>query len=745
MRALVVCCLTVLGCAAQEPDFTRDIQPILQTRCFPCHGSQTQMRGLRLDRREDALRAIVPGKGSESLLIQYVSGQNPKIVMPPVGDRLTPAQINLLRAWIDRGAEYRQSSAGHWSFQPVRRPEVPRVRDQAWVRNPIDAFVLSKLEARNWKPSPPAPPTALLRRMYLDVTGLPPTLAEQQAFAASPMLDSVVDDLLARPAYGERWARHWLDVVRYAETNGYERDATKPSVWRYRDYVIQSLNSDKPFDRFVLEQIAGDELPDMSAETLTATGFFRLGPWDDEPADPAMDRFDQLDDMVATTSQAFLALTLGCARCHDHKFDPLTARDYYSMAAVFNGLHRPREGRTEHDVPVGTRAQLDALAARDRLIQPLQQEVNRLKLYLSQPVTGAWPELFQPQVAERERKIAALRAATPDLPRAYIFDEPASEPAPMHVLIRGKPDNPGPEVPPAVPAVLVREQPAFSRQRRLTLARWIASRDNPLTARVIVNRVWQAHFGEGLVRTANDFGTIGERPTHPELLDWLAAWFMDNGWSLKKLHHLILTSNTYCMSKRWNAAYGAQDPDDRLFWRVPYSRLEVEAIRDSMLAVSGRLNRRMYGPSVLPPIPAAALEGSSDPDKIWKASSEPDASRRTIYALVKRSMIIPMMEVLDFCDTTRSSPRRVNTSVAPQALTLFNGEFVNLQARHLAERLAEEVGSDPEKQIERAYRLALARPPTAGESAALLEFRKTETLVEMCRVILNLSEFVYPD
>ncbi|HZT31753.1 MAG TPA: PSD1 and planctomycete cytochrome C domain-containing protein [Bryobacteraceae bacterium] len=759
MRWVVLCCLAVWVCAAEGPDFTRDVQPILAARCFPCHGSQTRMHHLRLDRRADALAggesgkpAIVPGKSAESLLIQYVSGQNPKVVMPPVGAHLTSEQVNTLRAWIDGGAEYRQASAGagHWAFQPVRRPDVPEVRDRAWVRNPIDAFVLARLEARGWKPSPPAPPQVLLRRMYLDVTGLPPTLAEQEQFARDPSLDRLSADLLARPAYGERWARHWLDVVRYAETNGYERDAAKPSVWRYRDYVIRALNADKPFDRFILEQLAGDELEDLSGETLIATTYFRLGPWDDEPADPAMDRFDQLDDMVSTTSQAFLALTLGCARCHDHKFDPLTARDYYSMAAIFNGLERPRSGRTEHDLPAGTRTELAALAERDRRIQPLEEEIGRLRVCLASEVTGAWPEVFKPRIAAYEEKIRALKQATPDLPRAYILDEPAPVPPPMHVLIRGKAASPGPEAPPAVPAVLVSRQPEFpppgrTSLRRLTLARWIASRENPLTARVIVNRVWQWHFGQGLVRTPNDFGAIGERPTHPELLDWLADWFMDHGWSLKQLHRLILASNTYRMSKRWNPEYGAKDPEDRLFWRVPYVRLEAEAIRDSMLAVSGRLNPEMYGPSVLPPIPAAALEGSSDPDKIWHASDERAASRRTIYAFVKRSMIIPMLEVLDFCDTTRSSAQRVNTSVAPQALTLFNGEFVNQQARRLAERLMEEVGPDPEKQIERAYRLALARPPTPSERAALIEFRKTETAAEMCRVILNLNEFVYPD
>lgn len=637
----------------------------------------------------------------------------------------------------------------HWAFQPVSPVAAPPVKETAWVRNPIDAFILAKLEAKGWKPSPPAEPRALLRRMFLDLAGLPPTLAEQDAFLrqTSPeAFNRLVDELLARPAYGERWGRHWLDLVRYGETNGYERDAPKPHVWRYRDYVIQSFNADKPFNRFIEEQLAGDELPDVSTETLIATGYARLGPWDDEPADPAEDRYDQLDDMVSTTAQVFLGLTLGCARCHNHKFEPLTALDYYRMIAIFNTLQRPQNGRTELDVPLGTRGEREALAARDR-------QIAALRLTAIGPRLSAAGNPLAPLAGADaiERQITRLRAAIPDLPRGYFMTEPSPTAPVTHLLQRGSAAKPGPRVEPGVPAVLVASQPAFlppgdrTSQRRLTLARWIASADNPLTARVIVNRVWQFHFGESLVRTPSDFGVMGDKPTHPELLDWLAAWFVREGWSMKKLHRLILASNTYRMSKRIVPEYQEQDPENRLWWRFPYCRLEVEAIRDSMLAVSGQLNRTMYGPSMLPQIPKAALEGSSDPDTIWKASSEREAARRTIYAHVKRSMIVPMLEVLDLCDTTRTSAKRNVTSIAPQALTLLNGDFTNQQARHFADRLRREAGPEPAKQIELAYRLALGRPPTESERSRLEEFLKQESLEQMCRVMFNLNEFVYSD
>jgi len=453
--------------------------------------------------------------------------------------------------------------------------------------------------------------------------------------------------------------------------------------------------------------------------------------------------------------------------------------DYYRMVAIFNALQRPQAGREDTDLPVGTRQQLERIARRDEQIAVLRRPS------LSQAATmvgGSFSPIpwLSSTVASakgfknNEQKIRELRAGTPDLPRGYFLKEPGPAAPVTNLLLRGKASRPGSAVPCGMPAVLVSSQPAFlspgerTSRRRLTLARWTASRDNPLTARVIVNRVWQFHFGEGLVRTPSDFGVKGDPPTHPELLDWLADWFVQEGWSLKKLHALILSSNTYRMSKRWQTEYGEKDPEDRLLGRFPYRRLEAEAIRDSILAVSGQLNPRMYGPSMFPGIPKQALEGHSDPDKIWKPFDEKEASRRTIYAFIKRSMVVPMLEVLDLCDTTRSSAKRSVTTVAPQALTLLNGEFVNRQAYHFARRLEREAGVDPEKQIEWAYLLALCRPPTTKEKASMLKFLrqvaesqdwevsgqetgrdlkigKERALEQMCRVIFNLNEFVYPD
>jgi len=841
---LYLCPLLVIGtiptkrCSAQSKasvDFARDVQPVFQARCILCHGSEVQMGGLRLDQQQSLFKggksgipAIVAGKSAQSLLVRYISGLDPKIVMPPTGERLSAGEISLISQWIDQGAVWpdaTQSSkpthpapTDHWAFKRVHALAVPPVKNSSWVRNPIDNFVLAKLESRSWTPSPPAEPRALLRRIYLDVVGMPPTLAEQHAFlkSATPAeLDGVVNDLLARSAYGERWGRHWLDLVRYAETNGYERDAIKPHVWRYRDYVIRSLNDDKPFDRFVLEQLAGDELPDANADTLTATGFYRLGPWDDEPADPKEDRFDQLDDILSTTSQAFLGLTLGCARCHDHKFEPLTQSDYYRMVAIFSGLQRPRNGRTELDLPIGKRLEVDAAVARDRLVEALTHQLAELRnvhrkdvleskpsaltaeaitAFLTDPakrdeaqkklvekqatlldelIDAAAPPDAKERIRSLKEKIAQAQSLTPELPRGYYMVEPEAVAPATHLLIRGKAANLGSEVMPGMPAVLADPQPVFpapkrSSLRRLTLAQWIANRENPLTARVIVNRVWQHHFGEGLVRTPSDFGRMGERPTHPELLDWLSHWFVQEGWSLKKLHRLILTSNSYRMAKSWNPKDGAEDPENRLLWRVSPRRLEVEAVWDSTLTVSGQLNPQMYGPSMYPFVPEAALQGHSDPDKIWKPFDERDASRRAIYAFIKRSMLVPLFEVLDFCDTARTAASRQVTSVAPQALSLFNGDFVNRQSRHFAERLKTEAGADVGKQIEHAYLLALCRPVSAHEKAEMLAFlereakqrliefsgkpspfeeakARREALQQMCRVIFNLNEFAYAD
>ncbi|MBU6302759.1 MAG: DUF1549 domain-containing protein [Verrucomicrobia bacterium] len=666
--ALLVCALAMVP-ALQAVDYPREIRPLLRDRCSSCHGPLKQKGDLRLD-----AGSLIPRESHREILTRILSHDEDER-MPPEGARLSAEQVALLRDWLAEGAPFPQDEvvarapAEHWSFQPLSPGPVPRSPHA----HPVDAFLFG-----NGAAPPRAPDTSLLRRAHLDLTGLPPTLEEQRRFEQTPDLGTVIDHLLTRPEYGERWARHWLDVVRYADSNGYERDAAKPFVWRYRDYVIESLNRDKPYDRFVLEQIAGDELDDASVETHVATGFLRLGHWDDEPADPQTDRYDQLDDIVSTTGQAFLGLTIGCARCHDHKFEPLTTRDYYSLVSIFEPLERPRKGRTELPVMV-------------------------------------------------------------DGTEVYAWREPSAPPPLSTILIRGSATRRGEPVTPAVPVILASRQPDFPAPgrpgtgRRLGLARWIADEHNPLTARVIVNRVWQQHFGEGLVTTANDFGLMGAPPARPGLLDWLAAWFMqDARWSLKELHRLLLTS------RAWQTVKTGDSP-------IRYRRLEAEAIRDSMLAASGQLNPKRFGPAFRPSIPAAAIEANTDKTSVWSPSAEPEASRRSVYAFIKRGLVIPMFETLDLADTVSSCPQRQVTTVAPQALTLFNGDFANAQATHFAARLRREAGPEPEQQITMAWRLALCRTPSEGEAARMKAFLAGESLEQLCRVILNLNEFVYPE
>ena len=836
------CVVNRAGAAAPSIDFEQAVAPLIINHCLECHHPGKASGRLNLATADGALKggesgpALVAGKPAASLLIQRIADGE----MPPQESGkhrpLTAAEIETLRAWIESGAAWpagRQlglheqsvdldAARAFWSFRPVARPPVPQVKHHDQVANTIDAFIWEKLNAAGLEMASPATRQDLLRRAWLDIVGLPPTIAEQDRFASDDSADAydrLINRLLANPAYGERWARHWLDLVRYADSNGYERDAGKPSVWRYRDYVIDSLNADKPFDRFVVEQLAGDELPDRNAETVTATGFHVLGAWQDEvdPLEAPQYRADELDDMIRTTAQTFLGLTLGCARCHNHKFDPLSMVDYYSMAAILSPLKRPNKGRADGDRPAGTRAELAAVAARDVQIAAIQGEIEQLRSEaqtawlesgksqlpseaiaavrlapkdrkpahnelvknhagaLNEEVAAAFSDDQRRQIAEREQSIRHLREKVPDLGRAYFPYEDTPTPAPTHLLLSGRASNPGPEMQPRVPAVLAKSQPAFlapdvyGTRRRLTLAHWIASPDNPLTARVIVNRVWQHHFGTGLVATPSDFGHIGERPTHPALLDWLADWFVrDANWSLKKLHRLILTSRTYRQSNAADARRREIDPQNKWLARFPFRRLDVEAIRDSMLAVSGKLNPAMHGPAVHLPIPASVIEAHTDKEKAWKVSLEPDIYRRTIYGYVKRTLVVPMLEVLDFCDTINSSERRSVTSIAPQALTLYNGEFVNQQAAFFAQRLIDEAGPEPNRQIERAYRLALCRRPSESETEALRKFLETEAqerqreataggkafsageaqgaaLIQMCRAILNLNEFVYPN
>jgi hypothetical protein len=617
----------------------------------------------------------------------------------------------------------------------VRRPDVPAVRERAWVRTPVDAFVLAKLEATGLKPSPPADKRTLLRRVYLDLIGLPPTVGEQHAFLADTRPDAfarVVDQLLARPEYGERWARHWLDVARYAETNGYERDGTKPNAWRYRDYVIDAFNKDKPYNRFVTEQLAGDEIDDSNAETQIATTFLRLGTWDDEPAEPMMDRYDQLDDVLGTTASAFLSITLRCARCHDHKFEPFSQLDYYRMLAVFEPLKRPQSGRKDLDRAVGTTA-----------------------------------ELNNPFVAQYR-------------PHAYIWYEQGPKAPVTHVLHRGDPARPKKEVTPALPEVLVDRRPGppqprkQSTGRRLWLAHWLTDTKNPLTARVMVNRIWQGHFSRGLVASPNDFGVVGEPPSHPELLDWLASEFVARGWSIKAMHRLIVLSNTYQQAASpvgqvsklpSNTQAGSKptpheiDPKNRLLWHWPQYRLQAEAVRDSMLAVSGTLNPRRGGPSFYPTLPRAVLEGQSRPGEGWGKSDARQQHRRSIYIFVKRSLAVPELDLLDSPDTTSSCEMRPMSTTAPQALTFLNGPFANEMARELAARLEREA-DDSTAQVQRAFELVYCRQATAADVATCLEFlnvqekqlkttrnttidARQKALAALSHVLLNTNEFAY--
>ena len=817
--------------ALPVPEFERDVAPILINHCLECHHRVKASGGLNLAIFEGLQRGGESGSAislekpeTSQLLARVESGE-----MPPKekGKKaLSTDEIAVLRAWIGGGATWPKdrelglheqavqadAAKSFWSYQPIRRPPIPQTPTSVTEQNPIDAFFDDKLIAVGIEPSPSANSHQLLRRAWLDLIGLPPSLEDQDRFTANSSPEAyagLIDQLLENKGYGERWARYWLDLVRYADSNGYERDSSKPNVWRYRDYVIDSLNCDKPYDRFVLEQLAGDELPDRSSETVIATGFHALGAWNDEvdPQEAPQYRADELDDMLRTTAQTFLGVTIGCARCHNHKFDPISMVDYYSFSAILSPLKRPNVGREDRDKLAGTLKQLEAVRIRDEKIAELNQTGRELRSHsekewleasrsqlpkeaieayrlepnkrtpeqnqLAQKHAAEWqaelaaatPEPRRQLLADLEKRIEELRHETPDLPRAYFLYEDTPNPPTSYLLLSGRASNLGPEMQPAVPVVLTKTQPKtapteFSTSgRRLALAEWLVDPENPLTARVIVNRVWQHHFGEGLVSTPSDFGKIGAMPTHPELLDWLADWFVhDAKWSVKKLHRLIMTSQTYRRSSIPDPSQRQRDPENRLLGRYPNRRLDVETIRDSMLAVSGKLNPEMYGPAVYLPIPAAVIEAHTDKEASWRVSSEPAIYRRTIYGYVKRTLLVPMLEVLDLCDTTNSTEKRSITSIAPQALTLYNGDFVNQQAAFFADRLIREVGSDPGKQIDRAYRLALGRSPTSSERAAMLQFlddesrsaaadSKTESvqsaLIQVCRVILNLNEFVY--
>jgi hypothetical protein len=630
----------------------------------------------------------------------------------------------------------------HWSFRKIGRPAVPRLADataRARVRNAIDAFILDRLGREELRPAPEADRRTLIRRVTFDLTGLPPTPEQVAAFVAStdPLAyEKLVDQLLASPHYGERWGRHWLDVVRFAETEGFEYDRHRPDAWRYRDYVIRSFNEDKPYDQFVREQLAGDEIAPNDADMEIAVGFYRLGPVRRNAGNPkvAFSRNEVLTEMTDSIGAVFLGLTVGCARCHDHKFDDFSQADYYRLQAF---LAQTRE----YDIVLAdpkVKADWDARTGK------VQAEIKRIKQAL-ETAEGSARQQMRAKLREMQR---SLPAPLPSI--SSVRDVPAERTA-IHVLKRGDPDKQGKPVGMRVPAALLTvKTPELSpetKDPRTRLAAWINDPDNPLAARVIVNRVWQYHFGQGIVATANDFGVNGSGPSHPELLDYLAGEFLAGGRRLKPLHRLILLSNTYRLaSHSTDGDLGRRkDPDDRLLGRFPRRRLDAEEIRDALLTMTGQLNIKAGGPSVVVPVDADLVHLLYDPGQ-WKVTPDTgEHDRRSVYLLSKRNLRLPFMEVFDQPDAATSCPRRAASTHALQALELLNGPTSHRLADAFARRLEREAGSDRGQQIERAYLLAAGRSPTAREKELALKFLAQQPLREFALAVFNLNAFLYVD
>jgi len=799
--------------------FEKEVLPVLTANCLKCHGAEAKVKGeLHLTNREGILEGGATGPAVDlknpagSLLVRAIKYQDNDHHMPPKG-KMGAKEIAVLEKWVKEGLPFTpdrmsatvarkggvitEEARKYWVYQPVRRPAVPEVPGAKFkVQNPIDAFIAAKWEAKGLKPVKPADRATLARRAYYDLTGLPPTPEEIDAFVADESSDAwekLIDKLLASPHYGEKWGRHWLDVVRYCETNGYERDGPKPYVWRYRDYVIRSFNDDKPYTQFIKEQLAGDEMPGFYPDAVIATGYYRLGIWDDEPADPLQSVFDGYDDVVATTGQAFLGTTFNCARCHDHKVDPIPQTDYYKLVAFFRDIRPYSETRDVRSAfnltdisPSAERAKYEAdLKKRqarlaeikkamevieDEFIKTMPAEDQRaaegpdrpqVVAKLAKMLTGE--EKTKYTVLSKERKDLERRPAPPGQQLALSVNHCDPRPPVTHVLLRGSAHAEGKEVQPGFPEVLGLPEPripapepgARSSGRRTVLADWIASRDNPFTARVFVNRVWQYHFGRGIVPSANDFGKLGEQPTHPELLDWLASEFMDGGWKLKRLHKLIMMSSAYQRSSQGDADDLKLDPANTLLWRFNMRRLSGEEVRDSILAVSGSLNLKQFGPSTYPPIPKEVLAGQSVPGQGWPASPPSEANRRSIYAHVKRSLRVPILVGFDQPDPDSSCPVRYVTTVPTQSLGLLNGEFANEQAALFAKRLQKLASTDLAAQVRWAIRLTTGRNPTSEEVAKDVAFingirqkyklDEVEALTRYALLCLNANEFVYLD
>lgn len=960
--------------APQDPDalafFEKEVRPILDKRCVRCHGGEKVEGELNFATRELMLKGGVSGdvidweNHLKSLFLVAINYTDFEYEMPPTG-KLPQKEIETLTKWVASGLPWTPGEKGqladpgggdhhgppsieegknYWAYKAVVKPEVPKVADAEWAKHPLDAFIYDKLAENGLEPNVPADRIALIRRATYNLTGLPPTPQEVADFVNDDKpgaWERVIDRLLASPHYGEHWARHWMDIARYAETNGYERDGKKRNIWRYRDYLIRAFNNDTPYDRFMKEQVAGDLLPDRDAQSMIATGFNRLQIWDDEPTDRVQARADYIADIVDTTTGAFLASTLACAKCHDHKKDPIAQSDYFAFYAFFNNITEQQRGRDDA-VSAYLRDPLDSNTqqkadAWDKRVAELEQAIGKTESAFAKAVGSAfqdkkgkltpiaptsekkhqawryqttdpgtdwylqqfddrdWPEakggfgygvnrkylpnnwnsdnIFlrrvfrlteEPQhltlsitskgptevyingilvyqrkndTGQRYQKIQlpaeALKALVvgsnslavksnkgagsawyvdvglsagivdPLIAKRAMIDakgeevlgkqmleqykvnrseldkllaRPVAKPYPAMVLNERSRDTPkqqihergsanalGEEVPPRFPLVLGGEAPDIpelpadmnANGRRLALANWLASPDNPLTARVMANRIWQHQFGRGIVRTTSDFGQLGELPTHPELLDFVAATFIEKGWSIKEMNKFIMTSKAYQMSSSAQKAGLEKDPTNNLFWRFDMRRLTAEEFRDSLLAVNGSLNPKQFGPSFYTKIPAEVLATSSRPGSAWGNSSEAERDRRSVYIHIKRSLREPLLAALDQAETDTPCPVRFATTVPTQSLITLNSEMMQDEAIVFAKRLQKEAGDDLADQVRLGLTLVLTRQPTDKEVESNVAFvqdvMKTHgldadrALKLFCLVAYNLNEFVYLD
>jgi mono/diheme cytochrome c family protein len=787
---------------AAPVDYAGKVKPLLNRHCVSCHGAVKPRSGLRLDTAAAARSggkngpAVVPGRGEESALIAAVRGEGPGERMPLNRPPLSAAEIKILEDWIDAGARGIDGekpglppSQTHWAFVAPQRVSVPTVAQSGWARNPIDRFILARLGRAGLVPSPEADRATLLRRASLDLIGLPPSPAEVETFLADQSagaFERTVDRLLASPHFGERWARPWLDQARYADSNGYNIDAPR-SIWKYRDWVISALNSDMPFDQFTTDQIAGDLKPDSGYASRVATGFHRNTQINQEGGiDVEQFRVDAVVDRVNTTGTVFLGLTIGCAQCHDHKYDPVAQRDYYQLFAFFNNVDEPD---LEIATPAGlacrerTRAQIDelhrALLARYPDLDDREKKWEKsLKLDFTQAQEAdvrvafdlprekrspaqrrALIELMITHDAAYQAERAALarlRAAEPHFVTTMVVRERSGEPRTTHIHTGGDFTRKGERVQPGVPAVLpalVDSSPGTPPDRT-DLARWLVERRNPLTARVVVNRIWQAYFGRGIVETDNDFGTQGSPPSHPELLDWLACELMDRGWSTKAIHRMIVCSAAYRQASRARSDGRAVDPDNRLLWRQSRLRLDAELIRDAALTASGLLTRAVGGPSVFPPQPAGVMT-LGQMKRPWQADTGPNRYRRGLYTYFWRATPHPFLTTFDAPGGVQTCTRRFRSNTPLQALTLLNDPACFEFAQGLAARILCEPPSpaSDRERLRHGFLLCLGRTPSSRELAtleAVLAREQAESSqrgpaqawVTVARVLLNLDEFV---